>query len=104
MTRTFIDALQHDRCRAVVTLRDKSTADCGRRAVRDGLCTQHLKMAATRVVVLGVPTALLERLRPALTARAAQLQHDLTLEPLVVQLLENWVDTRDFDRKHGGGK
>ena len=41
MTRQFIDAPTAERCHAVVTLRDKTTADCGRRAHVGGLCWQH---------------------------------------------------------------
>lgn len=44
VTRRFRDALQGKRCSAVVTLKDGSTADCGRGSVVDGLCTQHKKI------------------------------------------------------------
>jgi len=40
------------RCEAVVTLRDKSTASCMRRAVRGGLCEQHARIAEERQVDL----------------------------------------------------
>ncbi len=39
--RVFIDALSRERCKAIVTLRDGTTADCGRRATMDGHCWQH---------------------------------------------------------------
>ena len=42
--RKFIDAPQGERCRAVVTLKDGTTADCGRRAMTGDLCTQHAGM------------------------------------------------------------
>ncbi len=57
MTRRFNDALQGERCQAVVTLRDGSTADCGRKSVTGGLCTQHAKIAAP----LNVVTPMLRR-------------------------------------------
>jgi hypothetical protein len=43
----FIDAPAEVRCTATITLRDKSTAQCGRRAMHTGemLCTQHYKLA-----------------------------------------------------------
>lgn len=44
--RQFVDATGADRCHADVTLRDKSLAQCGRRAVVGELCTQHAKIAA----------------------------------------------------------
>lgn len=51
--RVFRDAPPHLRCRATVTLRDKSTAQCGRYfvreyasnlAVNEFLCEQHANM------------------------------------------------------------
>ena len=39
----FTDAPQGERCTAVVTLKDKSTADCGRRATIDDRCWQHAR-------------------------------------------------------------
>jgi hypothetical protein len=51
--RVFVDAPDWLRCRATVTLRDKTTAQCGRCysreyarnvAVNDHLCTQHAEM------------------------------------------------------------
>src|SRR5271156_2074153 len=44
MSRRFVDAGTSQRCAAVVRLRDGSTADCGRRRVREDLCTQHAKI------------------------------------------------------------
>jgi len=47
MSRQFIDAPYWDRCTAVITLRDGSTADCGRHITdtERKLCTQHAKIA-----------------------------------------------------------
>ncbi len=45
MKRVFVDAPDRERCKAIVKLRDGTTANCGRRAVQDGLCTQHYKIA-----------------------------------------------------------
>ena len=42
--RKFIDAPQGERCKAVVTLKDGTTADCGRHGIRDGLCEQHARI------------------------------------------------------------
>jgi hypothetical protein len=43
--RVFVDARLEERCQATITLRDKSTAQCGRRAkTTDGFCTQHARM------------------------------------------------------------
>lgn len=51
--RRFVDAPMWSRCRATVTLRDKTTAQCGRYGVReymanphvnDLLCEQHANM------------------------------------------------------------
>lgn len=39
----FIDASGDRRCLATVTLRDKSTAQCGRSIKVNGLCWQHEK-------------------------------------------------------------
>lgn len=46
MARRFIDASAEERCEWTVTLRDGSTAQCGRRHTDGQLCTQHAKMAA----------------------------------------------------------
>lgn len=43
--RQFIDAPTDTRCTATITLKDKSTAQCGRGAKLGGLCKQHAKMA-----------------------------------------------------------
>ena len=45
MPRQFIDAPQGSRCTATVSLRDGTTAQCGRHAKVGTLCTQHAKMA-----------------------------------------------------------
>jgi hypothetical protein len=47
MSRQFIDASQDVRCVAIITLRDKTTADCGRCAtdLPRKLCTQHARIA-----------------------------------------------------------
>lgn len=42
--RNWTDAATAERCRYVITLRDGSTADCGRGRVIDGYCRQHDKM------------------------------------------------------------
>jgi hypothetical protein len=40
--RRFIDAPQECRCKATITLRDHSTADCGRRRIPgSNYCKQH---------------------------------------------------------------
>lgn len=44
MSRRFIDAAQHERCEATITLRDGSQAQCGRKHTDGQLCTQHRKM------------------------------------------------------------
>lgn len=44
--RRFRDAPQHERCKWEIRLRDGSAAQCGRRAVVDGLCRQHAKIDA----------------------------------------------------------
>lgn len=44
--RRFVDAKQKIRCKAVITLRDGTSADCGRKAVLRGLCLQHYKIKA----------------------------------------------------------
>lgn len=46
--RRFIDAQQEVRCKADVTLRDGSLAQCGRRRVVGDLCTQHAKIAGRK--------------------------------------------------------
>lgn len=46
MARRFIDATAEERCEWTVTLRDGSTAQCGRRHTDGQLCTQHAKIAA----------------------------------------------------------
>lgn len=46
MKRRFFDAPAEQRCRWDVTLRDGSTAQCGRAHVDGVLCTQHAKMRA----------------------------------------------------------
>lgn len=43
-SRRFRDAPIDERCKAVVTLADGTTADCGRRRAIGDLCTQHAKM------------------------------------------------------------
>lgn len=42
--RRFIDAPQGLRCKADITLRDGSQAQCGRYAKVDGLCRQHKRL------------------------------------------------------------
>ena len=44
--RRFVDATADQRCIWTVTLRDGSSAQCGRRKVEGDLCTQHARMAA----------------------------------------------------------
>lgn len=44
--RRFIDAPQGERCKAGVTLRDGSKAQCGRRKKDGDFCTQHALLAA----------------------------------------------------------
>ncbi len=44
--RVFICAHPDDRCKYVITLSDKSKADCGRRHVDGTLCRQHAKIVA----------------------------------------------------------
>ncbi len=39
--RVFVDAPDHLRCRATVTLKDGSTAQCGRQSKDKGFCHQH---------------------------------------------------------------
>jgi hypothetical protein len=40
--RVFVDASNAERCTAVVTLKDKTTADCGRRSIKSQrFCWQH---------------------------------------------------------------
>lgn len=50
MTRRFVDAPTGYRCTAAITLKDGSTAQCGRWAANKGqmLCTQHYKIQAAR--------------------------------------------------------
>lgn len=50
MTRRFVDAPQDCRCTATITLRDKSTAQCGRKATEGDLCTQHARIEDRRVL------------------------------------------------------
>ncbi len=45
MKRIFKDAPNEQRCQAVVTLADKSTAQCGRYRKVGCLCKQHAKIA-----------------------------------------------------------
>ena len=47
--RIFVDATQIMRCQAKIVLKDKSTAQCGRRAVLGGLCAQHSKLSTQTV-------------------------------------------------------
>ena len=56
--RRFVDAPSECRCGAIITLRDGTTAQCGRYINRDyayitaqGLCTQHADMALCGKVV-----------------------------------------------------
>lgn len=44
MSRRFFDAPPAQRCVAIITLRDGSLADCGRRRVVGRLCRQHDKL------------------------------------------------------------
>ena len=44
MKRIFVDAPTEMRCEATVTLKDKTTAQCGRYKKIGCLCTQHSKM------------------------------------------------------------
>lgn len=46
MTRHFVDAPTAERCTATITLKDNSTAQCGRHRKVGELCTQHAKIAA----------------------------------------------------------
>lgn len=46
--RRFRDAKQSERCKQDIRLRDGSEAQCGRRAVSDGLCRQHAKIATAK--------------------------------------------------------
>lgn len=42
--RRFVDAPQDKRCQAHIILKDKTAAQCGRYAKKDGLCVQHYKL------------------------------------------------------------
>lgn len=44
MKRTFVDAPNAVRCKQDIKLRDGTGAQCGRRAVLCGLCTQHARL------------------------------------------------------------
>jgi hypothetical protein len=57
--RRFVDAHPEKRCKATITLRDKTTAQCGRVGIpwRGGLCTQHEGIARKK----DVPTSTLQR-------------------------------------------
>jgi len=48
MKRKFTAARQAERCNAVVKLADGSTADCMRRAIKNGHCHQHDKISMQR--------------------------------------------------------
>lgn len=50
MKRRFIDAPNPERCAATVTLRDSTTARCGRRATHGRYCWQHDIGEAKRLV------------------------------------------------------
>lgn len=45
--RRFRDAPSFARCQAVIRLKDKSTAQCGRYRKTGVLCTQHAKQRST---------------------------------------------------------
>lgn len=45
MTHRFIDAPYDQRCAWTITLRDGSTAQCGRHKTKGQFCTQHARMA-----------------------------------------------------------
>ena len=44
--RHFLDAATSDRCQYSITLRDKSQAQCGRRAISGRWCRQHTAIVA----------------------------------------------------------
>ena len=54
----FIDAPIGQRCEAVITLKDGSTAQCGRYGKVDSLCRQHAKIASSRATIGNVEAAL----------------------------------------------
>jgi len=43
MKRVWRDAPARIRCKAVIVLKDRSKAQCGRKGKKDSLCWQHLK-------------------------------------------------------------